>query len=192
MTEDRAVELINEWLNLAKDVGDMNLNRMEYDEERYNYAMDRMNVIRQKINEYHEHMFSEDEFDEEWNDNFDLENEQVMEERDCAQCKYCEKQVIKKSNVISNIDGSDNRLIDPPPMFECQINEFLKSDFEKNKDCEDYFIEHPASMIVESPKRLNKLMNPDDVESSIYIKIDILYCPFCGRKLGISPKDFLD
>ena len=42
MTEDRAVELINEWLNLAKDVGDMNLNRMEYDEERYNYAMDRM------------------------------------------------------------------------------------------------------------------------------------------------------
>lgn len=38
----------------------------------------------------------------------------------------------------------------------------------------------------------NKLLNPDDVESSIYIKIDILYCPFCGRKLGISPKDFLD
>ena len=47
-------------------------------------------------------------------------------------------------------------------------------------------------MIVESPKRLNKLINPDDVESSIYIKIEILYCPFCGRKLGTSPKDFLD
>ena len=59
MTEDRAVELINEWLNLAKEVGDMNLNRMEYDEERYNYAMDRMNVIRQEINDYHEQMFSE-------------------------------------------------------------------------------------------------------------------------------------
>lgn len=28
MTEDRAVELINEWLNLAKEVGDMNLNCM--------------------------------------------------------------------------------------------------------------------------------------------------------------------
>lgn len=56
MTEDRAVELINEWLNLAKEVGDMNLNRMEYDEERYNYAMDRMNVIRQEINDYHEQM----------------------------------------------------------------------------------------------------------------------------------------
>ena len=59
MTEDRAVELINEWLNLAKEVGDMNLNRMEYDEERYNYAMDRMNFIRQGINDYHEQMFSE-------------------------------------------------------------------------------------------------------------------------------------
>lgn len=59
MTEDRAVELINEWLNLAKDVGDMNLNWMEYDEERYNYAMDRMNFIRQKINEYHGQLFSE-------------------------------------------------------------------------------------------------------------------------------------
>lgn len=105
-------------------------------------------------------------------------------------CKYCEKQVIKKSNIISNIDGSDNRLIDPPPMFECQINELFKSNFEKNKDYEDYFIEHPASMIVESPKRLNKLINPDDVESSIYIKIEILYCPFCGRKLVTSPKDF--
>ena len=89
MTDDKAVALINEWLNLAKDVGDMNLNRTEYDEERYNYAMDRMDVIRQKINEYHEQLFSEDEFDEEWDDNFDLENEQVTEERDCAQCKYC-------------------------------------------------------------------------------------------------------
>ena len=57
MTEDRAVELINEWLNLAKEVGDMNLNCMEYDEERYNYAMDRMDVIRQEINDYHEQMF---------------------------------------------------------------------------------------------------------------------------------------
>lgn len=75
MTDDKAVALINEWLNLAKDVGDMNLNRMEYDEERYNYAMDRMNVIRQKINDYHEQMFSEDEDDEECDDNFDLENE---------------------------------------------------------------------------------------------------------------------
>ena len=59
MTDDKAVALINEWLNLAKDVGDMNLNRTEYDEERYNYAMDRMDVIRQKINEYHEQLFSE-------------------------------------------------------------------------------------------------------------------------------------
>lgn len=59
MTEDRAVELINEWLNLAKEGGDMNLNHMEYDEERYNYAMDRMNVIRQEINDYHEQLFSE-------------------------------------------------------------------------------------------------------------------------------------
>ena len=37
----------------------MNLNRMEYDEERYNYAMNRMNVIRKEINDYHEQMFSE-------------------------------------------------------------------------------------------------------------------------------------
>ena len=59
MTDDKAVALINEWLNLAKDVGDMNLNCMEYDEERYNYAMDRMDVIRQEINDYHEQMFSE-------------------------------------------------------------------------------------------------------------------------------------
>jgi hypothetical protein len=29
MTGDKAVELINEWLNLAKEVGDMNLNRMD-------------------------------------------------------------------------------------------------------------------------------------------------------------------
>lgn len=56
MTEDKAVELINEWLNLAKEVGDMNLNRMEYDEERYNYAMDRMDEIRKEIQEYHEQM----------------------------------------------------------------------------------------------------------------------------------------
>lgn len=59
MTDDKAVALINEWLNLAKEVGDMNLNCMKYDEERYNYAMDRMDVIRHEINDYHEQMFSE-------------------------------------------------------------------------------------------------------------------------------------
>ena len=56
MTGDKAVELINEWLNLAKEVSDMNLNRMEFDEERYEYAMKRMEIIRQEINEYPEHM----------------------------------------------------------------------------------------------------------------------------------------
>ena len=53
ITEDKAVELINEWLNLAKEVGDMNLNRIEYNENRYEYAMKRMDVIREKIQEYH-------------------------------------------------------------------------------------------------------------------------------------------
>lgn len=56
MTGDEAVALINEWLELAKEVGDMNLNRIEYDEDRYEYAMKRMDVIREKINEYHEQM----------------------------------------------------------------------------------------------------------------------------------------
>lgn len=56
MSEDKAVELINEWLNLAKEVSDMNLNRMEYDEERYEYAMERMDVTREKIQKYHEQM----------------------------------------------------------------------------------------------------------------------------------------
>lgn len=41
-------------------------------------------------------MFSEDEFDEEWDDSLDLENEQMIEERDCAQCKYCGVQKIKR------------------------------------------------------------------------------------------------
>lgn len=48
MTGDQAVELINEWLELAKEVGDMNLNRIKYDENRYEYAMKRMDVIREK------------------------------------------------------------------------------------------------------------------------------------------------
>lgn len=56
MSEDKAVELINEWLNLAKEVGDMNLDCMEYDENRYEYAMNRIDAIRKEINEYHKHM----------------------------------------------------------------------------------------------------------------------------------------
>ena len=60
MNEDKAVELINEWLTLAKEVGDMNLNRMEYDEDRYEYAMSRMDVIRQEINDYHEQMLKKE------------------------------------------------------------------------------------------------------------------------------------
>lgn len=57
MTGDKAVELINEWLELAKEVSDMNLNRIEYDENRYEYAMKRMDEIRQEISEYHDSIF---------------------------------------------------------------------------------------------------------------------------------------
>jgi len=57
MSEDKAVELINEWLELAKEVGDMNLNRIEYDENQYEYAMKRMDEIREKVQEYHDSIF---------------------------------------------------------------------------------------------------------------------------------------
>lgn len=56
MTDDRAVELINEWLGLAKEVGDMNLNRMEFDENRYNYAMNRIEEIREQVESYNQKM----------------------------------------------------------------------------------------------------------------------------------------
>lgn len=56
INEDKAMELINEWLSLAKEVGDMNLNRMEFDENRYNYAMERIDVIREEIEKYHDQM----------------------------------------------------------------------------------------------------------------------------------------
>lgn len=56
MTEDKAVELINEWLELAKEVGDMNLNRMEFDEDRYNYAMNRIEKIREQVEAYNQKM----------------------------------------------------------------------------------------------------------------------------------------
>lgn len=56
MTEDKAIELINEWLELAKEVGDMNLNRMEFDEDRYNYAMNRIEEIREQVEAYNQKM----------------------------------------------------------------------------------------------------------------------------------------
>lgn len=56
MNEDKAIQLINEWLELAKEVGDMNLNRIEFNETRYNYAIQRIEEIRVKVEEYNEHM----------------------------------------------------------------------------------------------------------------------------------------
>ena len=56
MTEDKAIELINEWLELANEVGDMNLNRMEFDEDRYNYAMNRIEEIREQVEVYNQKM----------------------------------------------------------------------------------------------------------------------------------------
>ena len=55
MNENKAVQLINEWLELAKEVGDMNLNRMEYDETRYNKAIQRIEEIRAQVEEYNKH-----------------------------------------------------------------------------------------------------------------------------------------
>lgn len=55
MNEDKAIQLINEWLELAKEVGDMNLNRVEYNETRYNKAIQRIEEIRVQVAEYNEH-----------------------------------------------------------------------------------------------------------------------------------------
>lgn len=56
MNEDKAVQLINEWVELAKEVGDMNLNRMDYDETRYNKAIQRIEEIRVQVEEYNKRM----------------------------------------------------------------------------------------------------------------------------------------
>ena len=58
--------------------------------------MNQIDVIRQKINGYYEQLFSEDEFDEEGDDDLDFENEQMMMDRDCNQCKYCAVPKIEK------------------------------------------------------------------------------------------------
>lgn len=59
MTETEALNQINEWLNMAKEIGDMNLNRVPYDEIKYNQYMKRMEVIRENINSYHKQMMSQ-------------------------------------------------------------------------------------------------------------------------------------
>lgn len=46
---------LDEILELAKEVGDMNLNRMDYDETRYNKAIQRIEEIRVQVEEYNEH-----------------------------------------------------------------------------------------------------------------------------------------
>lgn len=109
-------------------------------------------------------------------------------------CKYCENQVLKTTNIISNIDGADNGSVDPEPMFVCGIQSLNKNDFKvhENKQILDYFKKHPATLSVVSPNRLSKLLYPNYDTSPIYIHLDILYCPFCGRKLGGSPKDVLE
>lgn len=61
MTDIQLEELITEGLTLSKEVEDMEasqaeFNEEEFNEERYKYAMARMDVIRNEINEYHKHM----------------------------------------------------------------------------------------------------------------------------------------
>lgn len=62
--------------------------------------------------------FIEDEFDEEWEDEFEMEDEQTTIERDCAQCKYCGVQKIKR------------------PCLDCNNNHFYQIlGLEGDEDC---------------------------------------------------------
>lgn len=109
-------------------------------------------------------------------------------------CKYCENQVLKTTNIGSNIDGADNKSVNPESMFVCGIQSLNENDFKihENKQILDYFMNHPATLSVVSSNRLSKLLYPNYDASPIYIHLDILYCPFCGRKLGVSPMEFLE
>ena len=60
MDEKKAMELINEWLRLAKKVGEMNLQKIEYDEAYHDTAVERMEVIRSSLEEYHDNLKSWD------------------------------------------------------------------------------------------------------------------------------------
>lgn len=56
MNETEALKQINEWLAMARELGEMNLNRVPYDEIKYNKYMERMDEIRHNLDAYHEQM----------------------------------------------------------------------------------------------------------------------------------------
>lgn len=54
MTDIQLEELITEGLTLSKEVEDMEASQAEFNEERYKYAMARMDMIQKEIQKYHE------------------------------------------------------------------------------------------------------------------------------------------
>lgn len=56
MTDIQLTELITEGLTLSKEVEDMEASQVEFNEERYKYAMARMDMIQKEIQKYHEQM----------------------------------------------------------------------------------------------------------------------------------------
>lgn len=56
MTDIQLTELITEELTLSKEVEDMEASQVEFNEERYKYAMARMDMIQKEIQKYHEQM----------------------------------------------------------------------------------------------------------------------------------------
>lgn len=56
MTNDECMELINEWLIIAKEIGDMNLNRVEFDQKKHDELMERLDIIKEQVEKYHTEM----------------------------------------------------------------------------------------------------------------------------------------
>lgn len=57
MTDTQLAELITEGLTLSKEVADMEANQVEFNEERYKYAMARMDIIQKEIQKDHDSIF---------------------------------------------------------------------------------------------------------------------------------------
>ena len=109
-------------------------------------------------------------------------------------CKYCSEwnaQLLDKRNIRSNLNGiapGDEAIMHEGFSVKIKDHAFTLAKQEEDPGYIKYIKQNPGHIEICS-EELGKILSPNLPNIPFALEIMISHCPYCGRKLGIIPKE---
>lgn len=109
-------------------------------------------------------------------------------------CKYCSKwngQRLELKKIRSNLNGvasGDESIMHEGFAVQIKDHAFTLVKQEDDPGYKEYVKQNPGHIEICS-EQLGRVLSPNLPNINFVLEITINYCPYCGRELGVIPKE---